>query len=118
MYGSKVAILLCVSFALTMAAPISLLDILNPVDDLLNNVVGNLVVDLNNLLKDVTGLVAQLLKVLIAIINAIIKTLNVPSGQDVLDFVKNLISQLEPPIQQLLGAVSSGAGEIIDDVSP
>jgi hypothetical protein len=116
MYGSKVAIFLCVSFALTMAAPTNLLNILNPVDNLLNNVVGNLANDLNNLLKDVTGLVAQLLKVLIAIINAIIKALNVPSGQDVLDFVQNLVSQLEPLIQQLLGAVSSGAAEIIDNV--
>jgi hypothetical protein len=119
MVGSKVVLLLCASLALSMAAPTDLLgglnlgNILKPVD----NLVGNLVDDLSGLLHDVTGLVAQLLKELIAIINQLVKILQIPSGQDPLSFVQNLVSQLEPLVDQLLGTVSSGVGEIVDDVS-
>jgi hypothetical protein len=123
MTGSKVAIFICISLALTSVATADLLggldlgNILKPVTGLLNGVVGNLVGDLNSLLKDVTGLVADLLKTLIAIINQIVKILNIPAGQDPLAFVQNLVSQLEPIVNQLLGTVSSGVGEVIDDVS-
>lgn len=119
MIGSKVAILLCVSFALTMAAPTDLLgslnlgNILKPVD----NLVGNLGNDLGKLLKDVTGLVEALLKELIKIINQLIGVLNIPKGQDPLAFVQNLVGQLEPIVNQLLGTVSSGVGKIVDDVN-
>jgi hypothetical protein len=116
MIGSKVVLLLCASVAISMAAPTGGLDlgsILNPV----TNLVGNLGDDLNELLKDVTGFVAKLLKLLIKIIDDLVKVLNIPSGQDPLAFVQNLVSQLEPVVDQLLGTVSSGVGEIIDDVS-
>jgi hypothetical protein len=119
MVGSKVALLLCASLALSMAAPTDLLgsldlnNLLKPVTGL----VGDLTNDLSKILKDVTGLVEKLLKELIAIINQLIKVLNIPNGQDPLAFVQNLVSQLEPIVNQLLGTVSSGVGEIIGDVS-
>jgi hypothetical protein len=117
MVGSKVAILICVSLALTSVATADLLggldlgNILGPVTGLVDGLVGNLTDDLSKLLKDVTGLVAQLLKTLISIINQIVKVLNIPSGQDPLAFVQNLVSQLEPIVNQLLGTVSSGVGK-------
>jgi hypothetical protein len=43
--------------------------------------------------------------------------LNIPVGQDVLTFVQNLVTKLEPIVQKLLGTVSSGVGEIVGDVS-
>lgn len=119
MVASKVALLLCASLALSMAAPTDLLsglnlnNILNPVTDL----VGNLGTDLGKLLNDVTGLVAKLLNELIQIIDQLISVLNIPKGQDPLSFVQNLVSNLEPLVNQLLGTVSSGVGEIVDDVS-
>lgn len=119
MIGSKVGILLCVSLALTMAAPTDLLGSLN-LNNLLKpvtNLVGNLGDDLGKLLKDVTGLVARLLEELIQLIDRLIGVLKIPSGTDPLAFVQNLVGQLEPIVNQLLGTVSSGVGEIVDDVS-
>lgn len=119
MVSSKVALLLCASAALSMAAPTDLLSSLNlgsilkPVDSL----VGNLGDDLGKLLKDVTGLVAKLLGKLIQIIDRLVSVLKIPNGQDPLSFVQNLVGQLEPIVNQLLGTVSSGVGEIVDDVS-
>ena len=117
MTASKVAILLCASLALSMAAPtgglLDLGDILKPVTGL----VGNLGDDLSALLKDVTGLVAALLKQLIKIVNQLVKILNIPDGADPLGFVQSLVSQLQPIVDQLLGTVSSGVGEIVGDVS-
>lgn len=119
MVCSKVAFLLCASLTLSMAAPTDLLgslnlnSILKPVD----NLVGNLGTDLGKLLNDVTGLVAKLLDELIQLIDRLISVLNIPKGQDPLSFVQNLVGQLEPIVNQLLGTVSSGVGEIVDDVS-
>jgi hypothetical protein len=124
MFSSKVAIFLCASLALTMAAPtggllgsLDLGNILKPITGAVGDLVGNLTDDLSELLKDVTGLVAALLKELIKVINQLVKVLNIPSGTDPLAFVQNLVSQLEPIVNELLGTVSSGVGEIVDDVS-
>jgi hypothetical protein len=118
MNGSKIAILVCAFFTLAMAAPtggnlLDLGDILKPV----TGIVGNLGDDLGKLLKDVTGLVAKLLKDLLKIVEQLIKVLGIPDGVDPLSFVQNLVSQLEPIVDHLLEDVSSGAGEIIEDVS-
>jgi hypothetical protein len=123
MFSSKVAIFLCASLALTMAAPtgdllsgLNLGNILNPITGVVGDLLGNLTDDLSELLKDVTGLVAALLKQLIKVINQLVKVLQIPSDQDPLAFVQNLVAQLEPIVNQLLGTVSSGVGEIVDDV--
>lgn len=123
MIGSKMALFFCASVALSAAAPTDLLggldlgNILSPVDDLLNGAVGNLVGDLTGLLGSVTSAVSDLLQALISVINQIVSVLNIPNGTDPLSFVQNLVSSLNPLVQQLVGAVSSGVNEVVSDVS-
>lgn len=123
MIGSKLAFFLCASLALSMADPTDLFgglglgNLLSSADNLANGVVGTLVSDLIGLLGSVTTIVANLLRTLISVVNQIGSILNIPNGTDPLSFVQNLVSSLDPIVQQLLGTVSSGVGEVVDDVS-
>lgn len=120
MVGPKAAFFLCATLALSMTVSAGLLDLdslLNPAERLLDDLIGNLGTDLSDLLNDVTGLVKDLLEALISVIDQIVKVLNIPAGRDPLLFVQNLVSQLEPIVNQLSGAVGSGVNEVLDDVS-
>ncbi|KAI6184717.1 hypothetical protein M3Y97_00626000 [Aphelenchoides bicaudatus] len=118
MFNSKVAIFLCASLALSMAAPTDLLggldlgNILKPVTGL----VGNLIDNLSKLIQGLTGTIADLVNQLVAALQQLTKVLNIPAGTDPLSFVQNLVKQLDPIVKQLLGTVSSGVEGAVGNV--
>ncbi|KAI6180457.1 hypothetical protein M3Y98_00721900 [Aphelenchoides besseyi] len=82
----------------------TILNIPSNVDLLLGNVSGLL----DQLLGDVTGLVGGVVDILNPVLNNLTGLLGIPEGVLPLDFIQQLIPQLQKVLDQLLGQLGSG----------
>ncbi|KAI6181796.1 hypothetical protein M3Y98_00867700 [Aphelenchoides besseyi] len=82
--------------------------LLAAVEKLLDQLLGDVSGLLEQLLGDVTGLVGGVVDILNPVLNNLTGLLGIPEGVLPLDFVQQLIPQLQKVLDQLLGQLGSG----------
>ncbi|KAI6172775.1 hypothetical protein M3Y98_01012200 [Aphelenchoides besseyi] len=82
--------------------------LLAAVEKLLDQLLGNVSGLLDQLLGDVTGLVGGVVDILNPVLNNLTGLLGIPEGVLPLDFIQQLIPQLQKVLDQLLGQLGSG----------